>query len=108
MSPSSSGGPSMRLKGIVLGCLILLPCCGVAIPAAAKASANTREKGKPESRLKPDSFSGLAWRGIGPAATSGRVGDVAVHPRDRHVWYVAVASGGVWKTENAGTTWSPI
>ena len=31
-----------------------------------------------------------------------------MHPRDKSTWYVAVASGGVWKTTNAGTTWTPI
>src|SRR5262249_22302007 len=32
----------------------------------------------------------------------------AVHPRDRATWYVAAASGNVWKTSNAGTSWTPI
>ncbi|HEU5182003.1 MAG TPA: glycosyl hydrolase [Candidatus Polarisedimenticolia bacterium] len=73
-----------------------------------KGAKNESAKKKPESLFKADTFSGLAWRGVGPAVTSGRVGDVAVHPRERNIWYVAVASGGVWKTENAGTTWSPI
>ncbi|MGZ5446456.1 MAG: WD40/YVTN/BNR-like repeat-containing protein [Thermoanaerobaculia bacterium] len=53
-------------------------------------------------------FSGLPLRGIGPAMPSGRIGDLAVDPRDTRVWYVAVASGGVWKTVNAGTTFEPI
>ena len=53
-------------------------------------------------------FSGLQLRGIGPAMPSGRIGDLAVDPRDTRVWYVAVASGGVWKTVNAGTTFEPI
>ena len=34
--------------------------------------------------------------------------DIAVDPADPSVWYVAVGSGGVWKTENAGTTWTPL
>ena len=100
----------MRLKGIVLGCLILLFGGGEILLAAQSPAASKKEraKGKSDSLLKADTFSGLAWRGLGPAATSGRVGDVAVHPRERNTWYVAVASGGVWKTENAGITWSPI
>ena len=53
-------------------------------------------------------FSGLEWRGIGPALMSGRIADIAVHPQDQSVWYVAVGSGGVWKTTNAGTTWESI
>ncbi|MBI3411325.1 MAG: glycosyl hydrolase [Planctomycetes bacterium] len=53
-------------------------------------------------------FGGLKLRSIGPAITSGRIAAFAVHPTDTSIYYVAVASGGVWKTINAGTTWSPI
>ena len=31
-----------------------------------------------------------------------------MHPDNENVWYVAVGSGGVWKTVNSGTTWTPI
>jgi photosystem II stability/assembly factor-like uncharacterized protein len=51
---------------------------------------------------------GLRLRSIGPAVTSGRVVGFAVHPTDRAQYYVAAASGGVWKTVNAGTTWTPV
>jgi len=53
-------------------------------------------------------FKGLELRSIGPALMSGRIADIAIHPADPSVWYVAVGSGGVWKTINAGTTWTPI
>lgn len=53
-------------------------------------------------------FAGLKLRGIGPALMSGRISDIAINPDDLNQWYVAVGSGGVWKTENAGTTWKPI
>ncbi|HEX7024734.1 MAG TPA: hypothetical protein VF187_07945, partial [Gemmatimonadales bacterium] len=43
-------------------------------------------------------FGGLRFRSIGPAMTSGRIGEIAIHPGNRSVWYVAVHSGGVWKT----------
>jgi photosystem II stability/assembly factor-like uncharacterized protein len=39
---------------------------------------------------------------------SGRIADIAIHPEDDNLWYVAVGSGGVWKTKNAGITWEPI
>ncbi len=39
---------------------------------------------------------------------SGRIADVAVDPSNRSVWYVATASSNVWKTENRGTTWTPV
>ncbi len=69
---------------------------------AAGPSAQNDSGGLPSSAL-----SAFRFRAIGPATYSGRIGDIAVHP-DKKTWYVGVASGGVWKTENAGTTWSPI
>lgn len=59
-------------------------------------------------RLSASTFSGLALRSIGPALTSGRVGDFAVNPARTSEYYVAACSGGVWKTTNAGTTWKPV
>jgi photosystem II stability/assembly factor-like uncharacterized protein len=50
----------------------------------------------------------LEWRPIGPAVISGRVSNLAIHPTKRSTWYVATASGGLWKTTNAGTTFDPI
>ncbi len=57
---------------------------------------------------KEDIFQGLSFRSIGPALTSGRIADIAIHPKNENQWYIAVGSGGVWKTINAGTTWTPI
>ena len=56
----------------------------------------------------PELLSGLEFRNIGPAIMSGRISDIVIHPTRRATWYVAVGSGGVWKTENAGTTWTPV
>ena len=53
-------------------------------------------------------FSGLKFRSIGPAVTSGRINAFAVDPTDRAKYYAAAASGGVWKTVNGGTTWTPV
>ncbi len=58
--------------------------------------------------LKAENFSGLKFRSIGPALTSGRIADIAVNPKNSSEYYVAVASGGVWKTINKGTTFEPI
>jgi len=54
------------------------------------------------------SYSGLQFRNIGPALNSGRIADIAIHPNNENTWYVAVGSGNVWKTQNAGVTWTPI
>lgn len=61
-----------------------------------------------QSLLNDTTFTGLKFRNIGPALMSGRIADVAIHPTNDNTWYVAVGSGGVWKTTNAGTTWQPI
>ena len=53
-------------------------------------------------------FNGLAMREIGPAMMSGRISDIVIHPDDPSTWFVAVGSGGIWKTENGGTTWATI
>lgn len=62
---------------------------------------------KPE-QFKSATFSSLSFRNIGPAVTSGRVGDLVVNPNNKSEWYVAAASGGVFKTSNAGVTFEPI
>ena len=66
------------------------------------------EEDPPKHYLEELSVSGLKFRTVGPALTSGRISDFAVHPERRSTYYVAVSSGGVWKTQNAGTTFSPI
>lgn len=53
-------------------------------------------------------FKGLSFENIGPTVFSGRVTDVAVNPADPSHFYVAYASGGLWKTENNGTTFTPL
>ena len=50
----------------------------------------------------------LGFRSLGPAAYSGRISDIAVNPENTSEYYVGVASGGLWKTENHGTTFKPI
>lgn len=59
-------------------------------------------------KLNSGLFSGLRLRNIGPALMSGRIADIAKVPSNPSTWYVAVASGGVWKTTNNATTWEPI
>ena len=81
---------------------------GRAIPLTAVRS---------DAALPPDSVlvRSLAFRSIGPAVMSGRISDIAVvvdqkAPRARigTVMYIAAATGGVWKTTNAGVSWAPV
>ncbi|MGD2088707.1 MAG: glycosyl hydrolase [Candidatus Aminicenantes bacterium] len=87
------------IKSIVCALILMMI---IQMPVWAK-----HETGK-ENHLNPGTFSGLKFRNIGPALTSGRISDIAIHPFDHSTWYVAVGSGGVWKTANWGTTWEPI
>jgi photosystem II stability/assembly factor-like uncharacterized protein len=63
---------------------------------------------KKKSELSKINLSGLKFRSVGPSLTAGRVADIAVNQNNNKIYYVAVASGGVWKTENSGTTFKPI
>ncbi|MBL8896536.1 MAG: PDZ domain-containing protein [Planctomycetes bacterium] len=80
-------------------------------PAAEtpNAEAPKAEEEKVSALQIPESWGkALDWRSIGPVNQGGRTVDIEVDPSDRHVWYVASASGGLWKTANGGTTFEPI
>lgn len=53
-------------------------------------------------------FAGLDWRCVGPVVQGGRLVDIAVHPDDPYTFYVAYASGGLWKTTNNGLSFEPL
>jgi len=91
-----------------------------AVPAPAAKKGAKKDQKKDEKKEEPkkedekkggmtaDTFAGLKFRLIGPAVASGRVMSIAVNPRNKFEYYVGVASGGVWKTVNDGTTWTPL
>ncbi|MFZ1158240.1 MAG: hypothetical protein WAO10_10695, partial [Candidatus Sulfotelmatobacter sp.] len=97
------------------------PQAGPAAPQDKKSktkkddkSAEKKDEKKEEAKddkkpgMTADTFSGLKFRLIGPAVASGRVMSIAVNPKNKFEYYVGVASGGVWKTVNDGTTWTPV
>jgi len=88
----------MRSVLLRLSLLALILALGLPLIAAADEDAPWASS----------DFSGLAFREIGPAIASGRVGDFAVDPRNPFHWYVGVNSGGVWETQNGGVTFAPI
>src|SRR5215213_3499688 len=55
-----------------------------------------------------DQLKNLKARNIGPASMSGRVTAIDVVLNDPDTWYIGAASGGVWKTTNAGASWTSI
>jgi photosystem II stability/assembly factor-like uncharacterized protein len=60
------------------------------------------------AQVKPDVFAGLRARSIGPANMSGRIGAIDAVIADPNVIYVGAAAGGVWKSSDGGTTWTPV
>src|SRR6266705_3451508 len=73
-----------------------------------QAEEQKPQEGRPRDPMSSPTFSGLRLRSLGPAFTSGRVVGLAVDPNNPAHYFVAAASGGVWKTVNAGTTWTPV
>lgn len=55
-----------------------------------------------------DLLKAYEWRNVGPANQGGRITDIEAVANDFTHVYIAVASGGVWKSENAGTSWKPL
>ncbi len=89
----------LKSAGILIMLLVMLAGFPAIVAAQGK---NTRDN------LNDTTFAGIKFRSIGPALMSGRIADIAIHPLNPNTWYVAVGSGGVWKTLNAGTTWTPV
>lgn len=86
------------LKSTTLAVVLLASCTAGLV---AKISDD-------KSPFNDGTFAALKFRNIGPAYMSGRIADIAVDQKNPSTWYTAVGSGGVWKTVNAGTTWTPI
>ena len=70
--------------------------------------AQKRKNKKTTESTPTVSLEAFNLRNVGPAFLSGRIADIKTHPENESVWYVATGSSGVWKTVNAGTTWTPI
>ncbi|HWG21331.1 MAG TPA: hypothetical protein VG225_12445, partial [Terracidiphilus sp.] len=91
-------------------------------PWSLKPLAPDAEAPAPTNSPGPSgSLNASSWTAIGPASlnnngfnsvsvddTSGRVTGIAADPNDANVLYVAAAGGGVWKTTDGGTTWTPL
>ena len=78
------------------------------IPLLVCAGAAVINLNGQTDRLTRDTFKDFPFRALGPGLTTGRVQDVAIDPKNPSVWYVAAASGNLWKTENRGNTFTPV
>ena len=82
----------------------------VAVVLSFAALTAVRARGDGRAALDPALLGALRWRSLGPANTGGRVDDFAVSrvPGRPDAIYVATASGGIFKSANQGTSWSPV
>ncbi|NQU88401.1 MAG: glycosyl hydrolase [Mariniphaga sp.] len=98
----------MRNKAwIIVSILALL----VIVPSLNSNAQRNKKKAEKEEKgfeLTDQMVNMFNFRSIGPAAYSGRISDLAVNPDNFSEYYVGVASGGLWKTTNHGTTFKPI
>ena len=76
--------------------------------SAALATSSAYALAKEDGLIKSSLFDNFKFRSIGPAFMSGRIADIEIDPNNKNTWYVGVGSGGMFKTNNAGTTWEPI
>ena len=97
--PASRLSLKLLFSIFLVAATALQPGLGLTPLAAQEADADS---------LSASDVSAMSFRNLGGAFMSGRIVEVAVDPTDKATWYVAAASGGVWKTGNAGVTWRPI
>ncbi|WP_448213886.1 VPS10 domain-containing protein [Colwellia sp. MEBiC06753] len=78
------------------------------VAGAVLASSSLTVLAKDAPVIESSLFDNFKFRSIGPAFMSGRIADIEISPSNKNTWYVGVGSGGMFKTDNAGTTWQPI
>ena len=85
------------MKKIVLGIFLLALLVPIQTEAQKKVSIKAKQL-----------FGDIRARQIGPPVMSGRINDLEVHPTNNRIIYAGTAGGGVWKSNDGGTTFNPI
>ena len=85
------------MKKIILGIFLVALLAPIHIKAQKKVSIKAKQL-----------FGDIRARQIGPAVMSGRINDLEVHPTNNRIIYAGTAGGGVWKSNDGGTTFNPI
>ncbi|HEU4643366.1 MAG TPA: hypothetical protein VFS44_13000 [Gemmatimonadaceae bacterium] len=107
MQRIAAGGSSLSTA---LVAAILVAGVVDASPALAQRTRRAAERATPVgggATFDPARFGDLRYRMVGPAR-GGRVTTVTGVPSQPRTFYMGVASGGVWRTTDAGATWEPI
>ncbi len=78
---------------------------GLVLGLASLTTANAQDLGSIDGKAL---FGDMNARHIGPALMSGRINDMENHPTNSRIIYAGTAGGGVWKSNDAGTTFNPI
>jgi len=99
----NSPGKEKKMKKVC--CLVFILIMMVSVLGM---EAKTKKAEQNEPVIDSATLSGLRFRSIGPAFTSGRIADFAVNSENPKEYYVGVASGHIWKTVNNGITWTPV
>jgi photosystem II stability/assembly factor-like uncharacterized protein len=76
--------------------------------SAPGGAAEKKATAAAQPLITAEALKGLEFRNIGPAIMGGRVDDFAVVESRPSTFYVGAAAGGLWKTENNGTTFEPV
>jgi photosystem II stability/assembly factor-like uncharacterized protein len=100
----------MRLTQATIVALLLagLPLHWIGAGAPAWPATAVHARAQDAGTLRTTDLSGLRLRNIGPANVSGRFVDMDVVESDPYIMYVASATGGVFRTRDAGITWEPV
>jgi photosystem II stability/assembly factor-like uncharacterized protein len=88
--------------------LLSLALFSTLVVSGQEPTTQTGDGARNQDPFSPATFEEFRLRSVGPAIASGRIGSIAVHPESRQTWYIGVSSGGVWKTTNAGITFTPV
>ena len=98
----------IRTRGWIIASMLTVLFMAPAVQTAAQKKKKKEAAPVKQFELNEQMLKMLSFRSIGPAAYSGRISDLAVNPDNTSEYYVGVASGGLWKTINHGTTFEPI
>lgn len=96
------------MKKIIYGLSIVLTTTALAQQSSTSAETIQKALEQKKQLTEKSTVKNISFENIGPTVMSGRVVDIDVNPNNTTEFYVGYASGGVWYTNNNGTTFTPI